>query len=143
MLTLIRMAFAILVIAMSGCGDGDDPRDKDAFCLRLINRGHTGEARKWLTERKNGEVRTLGELESADESLALVEELYAAGAQKVMAVEIDITNAGQNTGKLVIELHPEAKWRKRCFEIQGTIARKQGYDPTPDVGQKYLFIMLD
>src|SRR5262245_40215945 len=142
MLILKRMAFAILMIAMSGCGGGES-KSADDFCLRILNRENTAEARKWLTERKNGEVRTLGELESADESLAFVEELYAAGAQKVMAVEIDISNAGQNTGKLVIELHPEAKWRKRCFEIQGTIARKQGYDPTPDVGQKYLFIMLD
>ena len=115
----------------------------ETLCVQLLRYTNSAEARKWLRQGKEHDIRYLGELGSTDESLSLVDEIYAAGAQRVVAVDIDVTDRGQNTGKLVIELPPDGQWRAQCFDLAGRISQELGFDPTPDVGQKYLFVMLD
>ncbi len=73
----------------------------------------------------------------------LVEELYAAGAVEVLAVEIDRYEEGENSGKLVIELSQIAQDREMVLDIAGKIAESQGFDRVTDDGQKYVFVMLD
>jgi hypothetical protein len=87
--------------------------------------------------------RTLGEDETTADSIQLVEEIYAAGAVHVLAVEIDSYDEGENTGKLVIELPANAQDREMVLQIAGKIAESQGFDPESDNGQKYVFVMLD
>ena len=111
------------------------------------------EAREWLrTGRKRGfALVTLGELDSTEKSLALVEKAYAAGAVRVTAVEIvdypafGSQNAGklsQNTGKLVITLPDDPSERAEVLAWAGQIAEEQGFDEVNDEGS-YVFVMLD
>lgn len=78
-----------------------------------------------------------------DESIALADAVYKAGAAHVYAIEIDEYDQHQNTGKLVIELPDDASARKRVFAWAGKIAREQGFDPEREAGQRYVFVMLD
>ncbi len=88
--------------------------------------------------------RSLGEATGQDESIRLVKELYALGAVTVHAVEIDgAPSEDQNTGRLVIELPQEQGMRDKLMKYCGESARELGFDPDPDVGQRYLFLMLD
>ena len=68
--------------------------------------------------------------------MQLVEELYAAGAVEVLAVEIDRYEEGENSGKLVIELSQIAQDREMVLDIAGKIAESQGFDRETDNGQK-------
>jgi hypothetical protein len=88
------------------------------------------------------ENHTLGEL-GHDESVVLADAVYKAGAAHVYAVEIDEYEQGSNTGKLVVELPSNPADRKRVLGWAGKIAREQGFDPETDVGQRYVFVMLD
>ena len=87
--------------------------------------------------------RSLGEHDSTEESIALVEELYAAGAAKVLAVDIDRDDDGDNTGKLLIELSDDSADRNTVLTIAGKIAESQGFDAESDTGQRHVFVMLD
>jgi hypothetical protein len=114
----------------------------DSFIQRFLDDPSSREAREWLL---SGEDNTLGELEFNDESIALVEEAYAAGAHKVIAVEIDKYEDVplQNTGKLVIELPSEPAKRVTAFAWAGKIAESQGFEAEEDEGQSHVFLMLD
>jgi len=117
---------------------GNGSADLDSFCRELLETGGPQEVSKWIHEGKN----TLGEL-GRDESISLADGIYKAGAPHVYAVEIDEYDQGENTGKLIIELSDDAAARKRAFAWAGKIAREQGFDPECDVGQRYIFSMLD
>jgi hypothetical protein len=106
----------------------NDPKSKKA------------EALKWLTE--SGE-NTLGELGTTEESIDLVQAAYDAGAEEVLAIEIDQYGENENTGKLLVKLPSEKEARKRVFAWCGTQAEAQGFDAEEDTGQTYVFVMLD
>ena len=116
-----------------------------SFCEDLISKPNAKEVREWLQSgRKRG--FTLGILDSTEESLALVEKAYAAGAVRVTAVEIDEypdMGGAQNTGKLVIELPDAASKRAKVLAWASKIAEKQGFDALTDTGEAYVFVMLD
>jgi hypothetical protein len=120
-----------------------------SLCESLISAPNSKEAREWLqTGRKRGfALVTLGELDSAEESLALVEKAYAAGAVRVTAVEIDdypdFMGGCQNTGRLVITLSDDPTERSEVLSWAGEIAEEQGFDAEKDEGQRYVLVMLD
>jgi hypothetical protein len=124
------------------------PQD-DSWCESLISAPNAKEAREWIqTGRKPGfALVTLGELDSTEESLAIVEKAYAAGAVRVTAVEIadypDIMGGLQNTGHLVVTLPDAPSERAEVLAWAGEIAEEQGFDAETDTGQRYVFIMLD
>ncbi len=63
---------------------------------------------------------------------------------QVFAVEIEKYPGGmENTGKLVIELPVDPAARTSVFDWAAAIARESGFDGDIDVGQRYLFVMLD
>ncbi|MGL4422893.1 MAG: hypothetical protein ACRCZF_19655, partial [Gemmataceae bacterium] len=72
-------------------------------------------------------------------------EAYAAGAAKVLAVEIEEypEDEAANTSKLLIELPTEPSRRSGVFAWAGPIALGLGFDPEEDAGQSYLFVSLD
>jgi hypothetical protein len=101
------------------------------------------EALNWLLESREPS-RSLGEATTQEDSLKLVKKLYSLGAVAVHAVEIDgLATGDQNSGKLVVELPDDPERRKKLFRFSNRNARKLGFDPDPDGGQRYLFMMLD
>jgi hypothetical protein len=122
----------------------------DDFARLLLTSGVAAEAFAWLST-KDGIRRTLGELATAEASLALVAQLYAAGAKEVTAVQIRRSvretlaedDVHENTGHLVVELPEQSAERKAVFRLRRREARRQGYDPTTDAGQGLLYIKLD
>lgn len=120
----------------------ESSEQKDAFCTELIASTKSREVLAWLREQNSN--NTLGKLKTSQASLQLIEEVMNAGAIKVMAVEIDTYDIRmENTGKLCIELPLEPDIRNRIFKWTGRIANSQGYDQERDVGQRYIFVMLD
>ena len=103
------------------------------------------EALSWL-EAGDGK-NTLGELPTSDESVELVREVYEAGAEEVLAIEIDEYDEQDgiygNTGKLILRLPSEAAARQRVFEWCAKQAEKQGFDGPKDEGQTHVFVSLD
>jgi hypothetical protein len=117
----------------------------DEFVQQFLGAPDTREVLEWLRSKPEGELcRSLGESGSTEDSIALAQEIYDAGAVEVLAVEIDdYEGEGQNTGRLVIKLPDEPDARKRVFAWAGAIAESHGFDPDIDTGQCYIFSMLD
>jgi hypothetical protein len=115
----------------------------DEFVQQFIGAPETKEALDWLGGATRKKPRTLGEDETTADSIQLVEELYAAGAVEVLAVEIVRYDEGENSGKLVIELPQTAQDREMVLDIAGKIAESGGFDRETDDGQRYVFLMLD
>lgn len=109
--------------------------------IRERLKSRKAEALGWL-KRSHGR-NTLGELPTTEEATTLVKAIYAAGAERVIAVEIDEYDDGQNTGKLVIRLPTDPARRQRVFAWHGKQAQSMGFDAEPDIGQSHLFSLLD
>jgi hypothetical protein len=120
----------------------------DEFIQEFLNDPYTREAREWLSEASEHDIRSLGESGSTDEARRLIEEIYTSGAIAVLVVEIeqdeiDEKRVFQNSGKLVIELPKSRAGRKKVFAWAARNSESHGFDPYEDTGQTYLFIMLD
>jgi hypothetical protein len=62
----------------------------------------------------------------------------------VFAVEVDTYPGGvETTEKLVIELPTDPAKRPGVIGWAAKIAHEQGFDAYTDIGQKYVFVMLD
>ena len=119
---------------------GYSTENPDPFCKKLLAEGNPAELRDWLKSGSN----TLGELTTNAESLKLANEIYQAGAIHVYAIEIDkYPHGSENTGKLVIELPKDNGSRNKVINWAARIAHDQGFDAYSDVGQQYIFVMLD
>ena len=109
----------------------------------LLESPKSKEALAWL-QGGLPDSRTLGELPTTKASLSLAKELYALGAVQVIAVEIVTYDSGEeNTGKLIILLPGDRVARVKIFSWNAKHARKMGFDPDVDAGQKHLLVMLD
>jgi hypothetical protein len=109
----------------------------------LLNSDGSKEALRWL---QNGrpDSRMLGELPTTVASIALVQELYALGATRVTASNIQTYDTGEeNTGRLIVSLPKEPNARERVFEWCAEWAEQLGFEPERDVGQEHIFVMLD
>ena len=116
----------------------------DEFMQSILHDPNKQEALRWLKGGREGDFRSVGELGTNEESIALIQRIYDAGAVEVIAVRIDeYPGEGQNTGKLVIKLPDEPELRQGLFALAGGIAQRLGFDPEQDTGQTYLFLMLD
>lgn len=108
--------------------------DNDAFCLEQLCGPNKAEARSWLA---GDAARNLGEHEPAD-SRVIVEDLYRRGAIEVIAVEIESGLDAETSNSLVVILPADPALRAQVFAFQD--AYESEFDPTPDEGQKYLFL---
>ncbi len=111
--------------------------EHDKFCKQLLKQGDPQELRSWI---KSDPSNTLGLLQTNKRSVHFVEKIYTLGAVKAYGVEIDGLD---DTGKLVVELPEKAEQRKELFKWAARIARREGFDPTKDEGQRFLFVMMD
>jgi hypothetical protein len=118
-------------------------QEQDTFIHKLLDNPNKAEALSWLKDGGEDSFRNLGELDTTEESIALVQHLYDLGAVEVLAVEIDTYPEGQNTGKLVITLPDTSEARKKIFAWSSEQAESLGFAPDKDVGQKQLFVGLD
>ncbi len=101
--------------------------------------GPHAEALEWLRSGpRNG--RTLGEHQSTEQSISLVERLYALGAEKVIAVDLQESRDGGGACRyLLVELPEEHRRRDPLFAFEREHAEARGFDGTPDEWQLYLF----
>jgi hypothetical protein len=111
-----------------------------AFVRKMLEKPHA-EALSWLKEGSEGSMRTLGEMGRAP-SERLVSKLYKLGAVKVLAAEIDPGDNGQSTDHLLVELPQDPKARAKLFKFESQHAESEGFDPTPDIGQEYIYFKL-
>lgn len=96
------------------------------------------EARQWL----GGSPQRLLEGLSRQQTVELVEALYAAGAGDVQASGIDDDYPGADM--LIVTLPKAKAARSRIFVIEGKYLGQVGdFEPTPDVGQTYLIMYID
>ncbi len=112
------------------------------FIRRLLDSKHA-EALEWLRKASPDSFRNLGEMDSTEESIRFVQNLYDLGAQKVVAVEIDEYDEGENTGHLVVELPPDPLPRQKLFAFERQHAESLGFDGVEDTGQQHLYLKLD
>lgn len=98
------------------------------------------EARAWFAGEQ-GPRRTLGEDTDHAQSVAIVEPFYRAGARAVYVFEVD--EVSQNSGRLLVELPDDKQARKAVLRVGNKWARKLGFDPDRDQGQRYVLILLD
>ena len=102
--------------------------------------GPHAEALEWL-RASDGDKRQLGEHQSTAQSVALVEQLYALGAIKVIAVAISESTDGHGASRyLLVELPEEDRRREPLFYFEREQAEARGFDAQPDEGQLYLFL---
>ncbi len=113
-------------------------RRLDAFCAQLVEKPGSKDAVAWIAQSTS----TLGEL-SRRASRRLVSTLVERGAVRVFACEIDVERGLENTGHLVVELPDDVSARRAILKIAARWARKLGFDPTPDDGQRMVYIKLD
>lgn len=134
----ILTLLSILLLESCEMG-GYSTENPDDFCAQLLRQGYR-DARDWLRESPE---HTLGVMEN-QESLDFISAVYQLGAAGVYAVEIDpYAGSAENTGKMVLELPAEPASRAGVFKWAAKIAHEQGFDAYSDVGQRYIFLMLD
>lgn len=115
--------------------------DKNDFCLDLIENTESAPVMSWLQDKSKS--RTLGELEGTEESIEFIQKVFDLGAVQVFAVEIDSYEDEENTGKLCIELPENPELRRQVLAWTGEIAEELGFEEEADIGQRYVFVMLD
>jgi len=110
---------------------------------RLVSRilsTRKAEAREWLHTSTSAGKKMLDEL-STRQSAALVEELYTAGAAKVLAADIDEDMKGNQTAdKLVVALPANARQREAIREL--CAHKKLAFTPETETGQSHLAILF-
>ena len=115
--------------------------DEETWKEELLQEGPYREARAWLAEG----VGTLGEDYTHADSRKLVDEFYAAGVVRVIALDIDIDTEDEyeNSGRLLVELDDDPGHRKQVFDQCNRLACKLGFGREVDRGQRYVLVMLD
>ena len=101
------------------------------------------EALSWLRGGSAASFRNLGEMATTEESIAFVQHFYDLGAESVLACNIVEYDNAQNSGHLLIRLPSDHAARVRLFAAEREHAESMGFEGEPDVGQEYLFMMLD
>ena len=57
--------------------------------------------------------------------------------------DLEGTRHFENTGHLLVQLPKDPLRRKGVFQLHARVVARLGFDPTPDVGQEYLYCPLD
>lgn len=137
---LVAVLTSVTPVSCSLAPESGSGLRQDPFCANLLQTKDHVEALDWLQQSKAGDIRTLGE-QDPDASLAIVKQLYYAGATRVHAVEIErAPGVGQTSNTLIVELPPDPLKRSDLFAFEARLARGQGFDPVPDEGQRYMFL---
>jgi hypothetical protein len=121
-------------------------KEFELFIESLLQKSHA-EARQWLSEAKEPDLRSLARFRTAKAALRLVETLYAAGAETVIAAVIYSGSRGkQYADRLLIKLPKASSKRKALRKICQDLCDKRGGAFLPDktdVGESHLFLLLE
>jgi hypothetical protein len=102
------------------------------------------EALAWL-EQTDDKVRNVGDSSdnlTPEDTLRLVKELYAAGAECVLAYRIEVDEYDESGDSLKIILPKETSKREALFAFQKRVLTETGspYDPESEQGQEFFYI---
>ena len=116
------------------------------FLESLLEKSKRIEARAWL--HKNGSQKAahwLGRFKRERDAAKLVEQLYHAGAAKVIAPDIYSNKAGdQFADCLLVRLPKDSAKRKAVRRVCAQLRRRDlgAVKPTEDIGETYLYLYL-
>lgn len=119
--------------------------EHERLISRLLSDRKKAEALKWLKGGSLDDKRTIVGCKTNRDSIRFVNEIYGAGAVKIVAVQIQKKRGSDShrTGKLVVELPQAAKLRKAIFAWCRKQGNSLGFSPDPDHGESHLFLLLD
>jgi hypothetical protein len=114
------------------------------FVSGLLKKHIQVEAREWL--KSSGKTtRSLGRFKSIRSALKFVEELYQAGAVQVIAPDVyEGKHGSQFSDNLLVQLPKSASQRKAILTVCLQLEKKNvaAVEPSQDLGQTYIFILL-
>ena len=100
----------------------------------------TRDIKEWLF-RESEKPICLGELDE-DQSVDLARNGYASGVLRMWAVDIDVDEDYENTGKILVELPADPAVRKQAVAWVEAAISGTGYT-FRDEGEDIVFLMLD
>lgn len=114
------------------------------FVSSLLRKQNCVEARTWLNAGDKT-TRSLGRFKRTSDTAQFVEELYQAGAVKVIVPEIYLGKRGQQfADALLVQLPKPAKTRKTirkaCDKLQNQ--NLGAVEPQKDIGEPHLFLSM-
>jgi len=145
---LVGIAICVVLIGLGSREQKHRAAADDKFYTDLLRQSPmTAEARAWLA-RSDGYDRTIGKddpIYTHAESVELVDALYAAGAVKVYAINIDSEpdSRYEGTRTLIVRLPSDPKQRRKLFQIEAKSALRDGFDRDPDNGRRYMMFFWD
>jgi hypothetical protein len=120
-------------------------RQHELFIKSLLAKSHA-EARRWLSEVKNLELRSLARFRTATAALRFVETLYAAGAEAAIVVPV-YADKGEKlfADSLLVKLPRMPSKRKAVRKLCQDFCDKRGGAmlPDKDMGESHLFMGLE
>ncbi|MBX3381672.1 MAG: toxin-antitoxin system YwqK family antitoxin [Phycisphaeraceae bacterium] len=125
----------------------EQSRETEAGCLKELARDDAAEARAWLDSAALQQTRIIGNCQTTEESRAMVDVIYADGAEIVTVMNIHTEPDRATTSQFVITL-PNASAENRAKRAK-LLARcslwstEQGFDPIADAGQLHEFVWFD
>jgi hypothetical protein len=136
-----RGCLATLLAAVSACaGAPADPREPP---------GPKYEARAWLHANQNPSPLASNRFGPKTAAVAFVDSLYQVGADTVYVVGVEEDSSwiraegGPYADALWVRLPTASTQRARLFAIGAREARRGGFDPYVDHGQRYTFFWWD
>lgn len=139
----LRRMVPFVLLAALGCGGSaaveDSSADAEAMpAITLADLGTVEEARTFLA---SGAVWS--EDLSVTDLRSLIEELYAAGAPRVLFADIETIENQRVSALLAVEMPASGPARQRVLTAYSRAAALQGESPETDSGQSYLTLALD
>lgn len=135
-----RLLLLALALALGAC---QSERDQyEAQGLRY-------EARAWLGATANLYPFASNRFHSKAAAAAFIDSLYGLGADTVYVLDVQQDSAtirlegGPYADALLLRLPADRAARGRLFAVQAREARREGFDPDPDRGQRYLYFWWD
>lgn len=114
------------------------------FVSALLKRQNCSEARAWL-KANDGTARSLGHFKTAGAALKFIEDVYLAGAVKVIVPDIYYgKRGGQFADALLVQLPRTVKVRKSVRKACGKLRSRNlgAVEPDKDIGETYLFLSM-
>jgi hypothetical protein len=123
----------------------DARNEHEQLIVRLLADPTKREAMEWLKDDEDGVSRTIGAFPTNQDSMKFVREIYDLGAQEVFVVSVHSRpkGVGLRTGKLVVALPQNPKYRRAIFDWCKGQGDSLGFTPDPDHGESHLFLLLD
>lgn len=134
----LALLLAGLATACGGANAPDADEAEDAPAITLADLGTTEEARTFLA---SGSVWS--EDLSPNDLRALIDELYAAGAPRVVFGDIEPIESQRVSALLAVEMPADAAARRRVLAAYNRAWTAQGEYVEKDTGQSWLTLSLD